>query len=202
MQALLAGMLVLSLFVVDATLLFPTVAQAAPSGQGDADFQACDELDEADLRGELNVIAQQIFAADENGIDLDAMVDEQWDELGLDRVVDRRIDAAVAAVRQDEDALNKFLSGWSPDKAEELTYLVAGNVFDSEEFRQAIDRLSAAVAVQIEARIAELAAESVSVNLLCLQQFVDRSSSTATIRTRWWPPSPMTSARARPTVIW
>jgi hypothetical protein len=179
--AALAGSLILSMAVVDTVMLSVGQAQAAPMLQDEEDLGACANLNEEDLRGELNVIAQQIFAADENGIDLEAMVDEAWQELGMDRLIDRQVDAAIAQVRRDEETLDKFLSGWSPDKAEDLTYLVAESVFDSEEFRQAIEKLSIRIAAQIEARIGELAAESVAVNLLCLRQFVDRHYSDAVV---------------------
>ncbi len=179
--AALAGSLILSLAVVDAVMLSVGQALAAPMLQNEEDLGACADLNEEDLRGELNVIAQQIFAADENGIDLEVMVDEAWRELGMDRLIDRQVDAAIARVRRDEETLDKFLSGWSPDKAEELTYLVAAAVFDSEEFRQAIDKLSARVAARIEARISALAAESVAVNLLCLRQFIDRHYAEAVV---------------------
>ena len=82
-------------------------------------FEACAELDEAQVRSELNVIAQEIFATDANGIDLDAIIDRQWDVLGMDALVDRQVDEAVREVRRDEELLDTFLSGWSPERAAE-----------------------------------------------------------------------------------
>jgi hypothetical protein len=154
---------------------------AMPVDAQHAQFEACAELDETALRSELNTIAQQIFASDANGIDLDALIDRQWDVLELDALVDRVIDDAVVQAGQDEELLDKMLSGWSPARAEDLTRTVAERAFGSETFRQAIDQLAAGVAVEIEAEIELLTAESVSINLLCLRQFIDRHYSDAIV---------------------
>ncbi len=153
----------------------------APLDVQQSEFDACAELDEGALRGELNAIAQGIFAADVNGIDLDAIIDRQWDAMEMDVLVDRVIDDAIDQVGRDEELLDKMLSGWSPAKAEELTRTVAERAFSSEAFRQAIDALAQGVATEIEAEIALLTAESVSVNLLCLRQFIDRHYSDAIV---------------------
>ncbi len=153
----------------------------APLDARQAEFDACAELDEAALRGELNAIAQGIFAADVNGIDLDAIIDRQWDDMAMDALVDRVVDDAIDQVGRDEELLDKMLSGWSPTRAEELTRTVAERAFSSEAFRQAIDDLAQGVAAEIEGEIALLTAESISINLLCLRQFIDRHYSDAIV---------------------
>ncbi|MCB0045169.1 MAG: hypothetical protein KDD92_07060 [Caldilineaceae bacterium] len=145
-------------------------------------FEACADLNEEDLRSELNRISQEIFTeGSPNEIDLDAVVARQWTALGMDAVVNRAVDAGVDHVTQNEDLLDKFLSGWSPGKAEELTRAVAQDAFNQEPFRQAIDELATAVAGEIEEEMARLSAESVSINLLCLREFIDRHYSTAIV---------------------
>ena len=86
----------------------------APLDAQQAEFDACAQLDEAALRGELNAIAQGVFAADVNGIDLDVIIDRQWDAMEMDALVDRVIDDAIDQVGRDEELLDKMLSGWSP----------------------------------------------------------------------------------------
>jgi hypothetical protein len=161
--------------------LLPAGDARAQIQETPVDFDACAELDEDQLRSELNQIAQEVFAADANGIDLDAIIARQWDALGMDMIVDRQVDEAIARVARDEELLDKFLSGWSPEKAEELTRTVAETAFGAEAFRQAIDQLPTAVAAEIEAEIALLTAESVSFNLMCLREFIDRHYSAAIV---------------------
>ena len=82
-----------------ALLLPPASVLAQKPGLGDAaGFAACDDLTEDQVRGELNAIAQQIFAQGAPA-DLTAMVARQWALLDMDRVVDR----AVAATHHFKD---------------------------------------------------------------------------------------------------
>ena len=64
-----------------------------------------------------------IFAQEGSGvdaIDLDAIVERQWQLLDMDAVIDSAVDDAVAVLKRDDDLWNTFLSGWSPAKAEDL----------------------------------------------------------------------------------
>ncbi len=155
----------------------------------DGDLAACDRLTEEDLRSELNQITQRIFDQGDGSvigkkagtIDLDAIVERQWQLLDMDDVVDVAVDDAVSVLRRDNDLWNTFLSGWSPSKAEELARTVAVAAYGSESFRQALDALSAGIAADLEVEIAALSAESVSSNLICLQQFIERNYSTIVV---------------------
>ena len=169
------------LALVVALLLPPASVLAQKPGLGDAaGFAACDDLTEDQVRGELNAIAQQIFAQGAPA-DLTAMVARQWALLDMDRVVDRAVAAAVDQAQRNETLVNTALSGWSPARAEELTGTVAELAFASEEFRAALDDLSAAVALDLEAQLGTLSAESASLNLLCLQQFIARQYSSSVV---------------------
>ncbi|MEZ4608824.1 MAG: hypothetical protein R2838_00960 [Caldilineaceae bacterium] len=132
------------------------------------------------MRGELNAIAQQIFAQGAPA-DLTAMVARQWALLDMDRVVDRAVAAAVDQAQRNETMVNTALSGWSPARAEELTGTVAELAFASEEFRAALDDLSAAVALDLETQLGHCRPESASLNLLCLQQFIARQYSSSVV---------------------
>lgn len=77
------------------------------------------------------------------------------------------------------DVWNKFLSGWSGDKAREST-LEIQPAPASEDFRQAMDALSAAVAVDVADQMGALSAESSSVaEFYCLQTFIQQNYSPA-----------------------
>jgi hypothetical protein len=186
--------LVMLLLMLPATLFsLPRTGTAAPyiqdgiaASPASGDLAACDQVTEEDLRAELNLLAQNIFAqgaGDSYGtgagvvIDLDAIVERQWEALDMDSAVDAAVDDAVAVLRRDSDVWNTFLSGWSPSKAEDLARAVAVAAYGSERFRQALDELSAGIAVDLELEIAALSAESVSSNLVCLQQFIERNYS-------------------------
>ncbi|MGB5049354.1 MAG: hypothetical protein WBO46_10490 [Caldilineaceae bacterium] len=135
-------------------------------------FQECETVEEARLRDELNGIAQFVFAAEQNKLDIAGMVDLAWFEQNVDAVVDVQVDTAVDRVRSEEDYWSRFLSGWSADKAEELTTKVANYAFGSDPFRQEIDALSATIADELAKEIGAMTARSASSALLCVQEFI------------------------------
>jgi hypothetical protein len=152
-----------------------------PAPQEDAaGFAACDDLTEDQVRTELNAIAQQIFAQGAP-VDLAEIVARQWALLDMDRVVDQAVADAADQAQRSETMVNTALSGWSPARAEEMTATVAELAFASEQFRAALDDLSAAVALDLEAQLGALSAESASLNLLCLQQFIERQYSASVV---------------------
>lgn len=135
-------------------------------------FQECATVEEAKLRDELNGITQFVFDAEQRKLDIPGMVDRAWFALSVDAVVDAEVDAAVDRVRSEEDYWNRFLSGWSAAKAEELTTKVANYAFGSDAFRQKIDELSLSVADELAQEIGAMTARSASSALLCVQEFI------------------------------
>ncbi len=158
--------------------LLPRPAQAAAPGQ-DYTFQECDGVEEAALRDELNRIAQEAVAGEQGKLEVAALVARNWVALDMDSAVDQAIDQAVERVRQEEDYWNRFLSGWSPEKAQEFTGKVTNYAFSQESFQAKLDALSAAVAADLSEQLAAISAKSASSTLLCIQSFIgDRYSGT------------------------
>jgi len=170
-----------SLVLVIALLWGVLPANAAPTGQATPTLQDCSTVAEDTLQGELNVVTQQVFAGALKRVDLDAIVDEQWVTLQMDPVVDAAVDRAVERVKSETDLWNKFLSGWSPDKAKELTLAVATYTFGDPAFRTQMDGLSAAVSQDVADQLALASADSVSAALYCLQTFIGSNYSKALV---------------------
>jgi hypothetical protein len=153
------------------TGLFPGYAGAqAQQPAAGYTFQECDTLDQSALRDELNKLAQR--SMDEAAIDLDAIVERRWHELNINAVIDGEIDKAVVRVKRGEEYLDRLLSGWSPDKANELATKVADQAFDAPAFRSAIDELSNAIAADAVAAIETASSRSASSALACMQAFI------------------------------
>lgn len=162
---------------------FPAQAQANNPGETPATpLQNCSAVDEEALQGELNVVTQQVFATALTGLDLDAIVGRQWVTLELDQAVDDAVDRAVERVRGETDLWNKFLSGWSPDKARELTLAIANYTFDDPAFRTQMDELSNAISADVADELALASAESVSAALYCLQTFIGGNYAQVLVR--------------------
>lgn len=168
---ILAALVTLALLI--GLLPSPAYAQEPPPST----FQECQAVDEATLRDELNRLAQQTFVQDQAALDLAGMVAAHWDALGVDAVIQAQVDAAVAQVRQDTGYWERFLSGWSGDKAEELAQRVASQAFGSTAFRAKMDELSQALGQDLAEALARMAARSASANLLCVQDFIGQRFS-------------------------
>ena len=159
-------------------VLLPGKTARAQSGPPPSyTFQECDQVKEAQLRDELNRITQAVFAEERGGIDVAAMVARNWDALNLDAVVDKAVDEATELVMEETGLWDRIISGWSPEKAEELTRKVATYAFNSPRFREAIDQLSIDVTDEVLSEIRLVTAKSASSALLCVQSFIGDSMS-------------------------
>jgi hypothetical protein len=135
-------------------------------------FEECEQIKEASLRDELNSITQAVFAEEQGGIDLVAIVDRNWVALNLDATVDKAVADATKQVGDEEGLWGRIISGWSPAKAEELTEKIAALAFGSPAFRNAIDQLSLDITADLVSEIRLMTAKSASSALLCVQQFI------------------------------
>jgi hypothetical protein len=152
---------------------------AAPPHQGRRDLVACTAVDETYLLEDLNTITQTVFVDALTRVDVASIVNRQWRTLRMDNTLRTAIDRAVETVQSNTDLWTTFLSGWSTDKAQELTLSVASAAFDDPAFRTAMNQLSNAVAADIAGQIGEISAESVSAGLYCLQTFISANYSQA-----------------------
>jgi hypothetical protein len=170
------------LLLVAALLLNNAPVFAAPAAQS-ATLQECDTVAEDALQSELNTVTQQVFREQLATLDLEGIVAAQWAALEMDAAVAAAVDRAVIRVRSETDLWNTFLSGWSPDKARDLTVAVIGYAFDAVEFRAATDELANAVAADVAQELAAASADSASAALYCLQTFVGQHYSAALLET-------------------
>ncbi len=167
----------ISLLLVGTLLLETAPVYAAAPAQADASLQDCSTVAEDTLQSELNVVTQQVFAGALANLDLESIVARHWVTLQLDDAITAAVEAAVPRVQGETDLWNQFLSGWSPDKARELTLAVASYTFDAPALRSKMDELAAAVAQDVAGEVALASADSASAAVYCLQTFIGRNYS-------------------------
>jgi len=175
-----------SIFILSLVMLFAlntAIVQATPQPQPNDTYGNCADVSEDALRGALNDAAQQIVIDSQPQIDVNAIVQRQWTLQNVDAVMDREVDEAVEQLKNETGLWDKFFSGWSPAKAEELTEQVAAIAFESTAFRAAIDELANGIGDEISAEIAGLSAQSVSVTLACLQTFLEENYAASVVTT-------------------
>ncbi len=154
----------------------------APTQQGGDALRDCSVVPEESLQDELNLVVQEIFAAQLAALDLNAIVEQQWTALGMDRILAEAVDLATARVQSETDLWNKFLSAWSPEAARELALAVATYAFDAPVFRNGMEALADAVSAAIAGELDVASAESTSAALYCMQTFIDANYSAALAR--------------------
>jgi hypothetical protein len=177
-----AGRTILIVCLCVALLLGGALPAAAQTQSPPA---GCNAIEPATLRDELNRVSQAVFAGENVAgaplVDMEALAARQWALVGMDAAIDAAVAAAVVQVRGDTDLWNRFLSGWSPSLAEDLTRQVADIAFTSPGFLAALDALSAGIATELAAAVATLSAESATEATLCLQEFITARYSAALV---------------------
>ncbi|MYJ78998.1 MAG: hypothetical protein F4047_12835 [Caldilineaceae bacterium SB0670_bin_27] len=168
-KPLVYGLLIVSLLIA----AMPNKAAHAQSGSPPAyTFEECDRISESNLRDELNRVTQSVVAEERSDLSVDGIVKLNWEKVGLDSVLDYAVDAATERVMEETGWWEKFISGWDPEKAKELTEEVADYTFASSEFQEAFDLLSHEISEELVAEIQLMIAKSASSALLCVQTFL------------------------------
>lgn len=175
-----------ALAVVTALVVTPHRVQAAPvtrlaalpaQPQGYV-YAECSLADAATIEAEITGIAQTILREAESELAIDALVARQWAELGVGPVLDGAVERAIVQVQAEESYWQRFLSGWSPEKAQELAARVAELAFADPALTAKLDELATVLAGELVSGMETYAAQSASSALLCLQSYVGEQYST------------------------
>lgn len=172
----------IAVFLALALVLSAAPAYAAPAGQtsgGQYTVGDCSRIDRTQLRNEIEAHVLAVLQNDAAPFDVDAIVDRAWADLQMDAVVDAEVNRAVDDVLNNEDYLNRLISGWWGEKAQEYAERVANDAFGSPAFRARLDELSAAIGTEVARQVEAQFAQAASVALLCLQTYVGEQYSTS-----------------------
>lgn len=145
-----------------------TTAPAATA----AGFEACQaENDEAFARA-IEAVTVKAIGDELKTVDYDTAVSIEWARLGLDAIVDQRVDAAVAEVKASESWGSLIQSLGNEAKAQELATAVADKAYKSEAMQTAIENLATAVGEQAGKRIEMASEDAAKPALNCLRTFL------------------------------
>lgn len=163
-------------FVVAALVFSAAPVAAAPLRQEGAAGQYtvgdCSRIDRSQLRNEIEGHVLAVLQNESTPLDVDAIVTRAWAELGMDAAIDAEVTRAVNEIMTSEDYLNRLISGWWGEKAQEYAERIANDAFGSPGFRTKLDELSAAVGAEVATQVEAQFAQAASVALLCLQAYV------------------------------
>lgn len=155
----------------------PAWAQTPSAGQPassvtKADYEACQAGDEAAFQSSVEKITIAAMEKGLQGVDYAAAVDNEWRKLGVDQIIDKRVDVAVQEVQNETSFGTRIQSLGNKEKAQELATAVAEKVYKSEAVSGAIEKLAEGVGHTVGTRIELASQDAAGPALDCLRAFL------------------------------
>ena len=165
-----------SMTVAVSALALVVVPVAAPAGLSltltRADYDACQARDEQGFKAAIEAITFRALQQGVSAVDYKAAVRDEWRRLGLDGIIDQRVDAAIAEVR-DETSWGQLLQSLAyQEKAKELATTVAERVYRSDAMKIAIESLAVAIGKEVGRNIELATADAAEPAVQCVQAFL------------------------------
>ena len=149
------------------------LAQTPPSqAVTHEDYEACQAGDERAFQASVEKITVAAMEKGLQGVDYAAAVDAEWRKLGVDQIIDKRVDIAVEEVQNETSLGTRIQSLGNKEKAQQLATAVAERVYRSEAVSGAIENLAEGVGQSVGARIELASQDAASPALDCLKAFL------------------------------
>ncbi|MCL4764858.1 MAG: hypothetical protein KJZ80_01315 [Hyphomicrobiaceae bacterium] len=137
-----------------------------------ADYETCQTGDEQAFRSAVESITLKALQTGLKAVDFKAVVAEEWRRAGLDEIIDKRVDIAVAEVREESSWGDLLQSLAYQEKSKELATAVAERVYRSEPAKAAIGELAVGVGKDVGRNIELATLDAAEPSLQCLQAFL------------------------------
>ena len=148
------------------------VAPAFAQPLAKADYEACQARDEATFRTAIQGISIRALQTGIANVDYRAAVGDQWRRIGMDQIIDDRVDLAVEEVRKETSWANLLQSLANQQKAQELATAVAERVYRSDAIKAALEQLAVGVGNEIGKQMEFASQDVAEPALACLKAFV------------------------------
>jgi hypothetical protein len=137
-----------------------------------ADYEACQARDETAFRTAIQAISIRALQTGIANVDYRAAIGDQWRHIGMDRIIDDRVDLAVEEVRKETSWANLLQSLADQQKAQELATAVAERVYRSDAIKAALEQLAVGVGNEIGKQMEFASQDVAEPALACLKAFV------------------------------
>lgn len=137
-----------------------------------ADYEACQARDEATFRAAIQGISVRALQSGIANVDYRAAVGDQWRRIGMDEIIDKRVDLAVEEVRKETSWANLLQSLASQQKAQDLATAVAERVYRSDQIKTALEQVAIGVGHEIGRQMEFASQDATEPALACLKAFV------------------------------
>jgi hypothetical protein len=147
-------------------------AQQQPGAVSHEDYEACQAGDDRAFRASVEKITITATEKGLQGLDYAAAVDIEWRKIGMDQILDKRVDIAVEEVQNETSLGTRIQSLGNKEKAQELATAVAERVYRSEAVSGAIEKLAEGVGQAVGTRIELASQDAAGPALDCLRAFL------------------------------
>ncbi len=137
-----------------------------------ADYESCQARDEVGLQSALANISADALKAGTKSIDYRSLVSDQWRRVGLDEIIDKRVDFAVDEVKNETSWTERLQSLANADASQKLATSVAERVYRSDVVKVALEDLVTGVAKDVGKTIEFASTDASEPILNCLKAFV------------------------------
>lgn len=153
-------------------ILAGQIAPAAAQPLSKAEYEACQARDEAAFRTTIQGISVRALKAGIASVDYRAAVGDEWRRVGMDEIIDKRVDLAVEEVRRETSWGNLLQSLASQQKAQELATAVAERVYRSDAIKASLEELAVGVGRAVGKQMEFASQDATEPAVACLKAFV------------------------------
>ncbi len=137
-----------------------------------ADIEACKAQDEDTFRKAIAQITTNSLKLSLSTVDYRALVDQQWREDNVGKVIDDRVDIAVKEVREETSWGNLLKSLAYREEAQKLATEVANRVYRSDAVTKALENLASDVGREVGERMEFATQDASKPALRCLKAYL------------------------------
>ena len=136
------------------------------------EYEACQARDEAAFRKAIEDLTYKGLRVGLNGVDYNAIVQEEWRRLEFDALLDKQVDIAVNEVREETSWASLVKSIGSEEQAKTLATAVAERVYKSETVKKGLEQLANGVGRALGKRIETATTDTAEPAMQCMQAFL------------------------------
>ncbi len=150
----------------------PAPAFAAGQTLSKAEYEGCQASDEQGFRKSIQEITEGALKRSMSGFDYKAAVNDQWRSLGMDDILDKRVDTAVAEVGSETSWSQKLASLAYQKNAAELAQKVAERVYRSDAVKGGIEAVATGVGKSLGQSLEFASQDAAGPAIACVKAFL------------------------------
>lgn len=137
-----------------------------------AEYDACQARDEASFKSAIDALTLRALQDGLSRINYATIVNDEWRKAGLDEVLDKQVDTAIAKVVESTSLIERGRSLFDKDKAQALAQQVAEAVYNSDAVKNGLEAVTNASLRRIGDSVAQSASDAAEPALECLKAFL------------------------------